>query len=693
MKKFCGMSEGGRYRRTVRAWVGRAGLAAGLVGAYFALQGLVPGRDTLSLGVDAMPIAGLLQWHGRVVREGAGSLASPPFFYPYPDATFRTENFIGVGLLTAPWAGASPEGVYTWAMLLGHWATLLATVYWIEALVERPVVAWLVGVLYTFSYTRVLLGYTHLHVVWNAPGLMALGALVRWWRTGRRVYALGAAAGVVVQVFFSVYFTFYLMMSLVVAGLLGFRSLYRSGRLRSLIGWGLGTGLALGVVLWPYWYQQQLGGLNYVPPNPDWAATLNSLLLVPPGSFWYEHMPRAYQTAVHVGNYGYLAWPGLVLELAFGLSLPRLLRTPLGRVCVGTVVLSAGMAMGPALRLSSTQVGVPNPLFWALAYVWPQSTVFRVFGRWYHGMTLGMALGVALSFPEALVRSAARLPRALRAGVLVLFLVVLFRTDLATRPVLGSDVWWEPVDGLIRRGDVVLEAPTSLIEHVAWDHGARTVPRSVMRGFFTVTAYFSYMPPLSYYLRDATAAMPAPPLEAILEALGVQKVLLHCHSYRWVPRMQEACEAYRRFLTGFGWRVVWDDGRDLLLEAPYGRRPPRMFYDRLDFRVLRVRLEPSRAGGRPDRLVWEADPPAAVGFPDYCYPFEVDAYGADGRRLRRDRSCVTFRQVLVGRVVTPVRIDPGARYLRIRSGRRSDPGVTLYVPGPAAAPLPPREER
>jgi hypothetical protein len=191
--------------RPGRSWIGRGGAVAGATATvllYWGLQGFVPGRAWLRADGDPTLIVALLKWPGRAIAEGHFRLADPPFFYPYRSVAFFTENFIGPGLLLSPLRRAPMEVVYTWALFFGHVTTLAACMYLFRQIPVSWPPAFLAASLHTFNYTRLLLGYSHLHVVYDAPALLAVAELLRWYRSRRLSAAVFAGLALAVQFFF-----------------------------------------------------------------------------------------------------------------------------------------------------------------------------------------------------------------------------------------------------------------------------------------------------------------------------------------------------------------------------------------------------------------------------------------------------------------------------------------------------------
>ena len=120
----------------------------------------------------------------------------------YHSVAFFTENFIDPGLPLSLLRRAPMEVVYTWALFFGHVTTLATCMYLFRQIPVSWPPAFLAASLHTFNYTRLLPGYSHLHVVYDAPALLAVAELLRWYRSRRLSAAVFAGLALAVQFFF-----------------------------------------------------------------------------------------------------------------------------------------------------------------------------------------------------------------------------------------------------------------------------------------------------------------------------------------------------------------------------------------------------------------------------------------------------------------------------------------------------------
>jgi len=663
MRNANGMRDAGR----VRPGIGGIGVLAGAAGAvllYWGLQGFVPGRAWLRADGDPTLIAALLKWHGRTLAEGDFRFADPPFFYPYRSVTFFTENFIGPGVLLSFLHRAPMEVVYTWALFLGHVTTLAAGVYLFRQVPVAWPVAGLAASLHTFNYTRLLLGYSHLHVVYDAPALLAVAELIRWYRTRRVGAAVAAWLALAVQFFFSVHMTFF---GTVVIGILAVAA-WMDRRERAWRLWGIVWLLTMGVyLLWvsaPYRRIQQWVG--YRPDlGPSASAHLVTFLVPPPGSFWHTHGPALFRRIdARVWEEGGVAFPGFLLMGLFLASLVWGWRRPAIRWGAGVAAFCMWAALGPVVHWDFHRPLGPNPLY-AVWEAVPALRAFRVPQRWYYAATVPMAWNAAVLL-EDLFR---RLGRRRATAVLALLWLGLARTDARIPPRAYITPVEEPIHATVRSGEVVAELPMGHPAFIQWRNPYFTMVRAVDRGFRTLDGVAAFDPPVPaelarHYRLDDYALQ-------VLAALGVQRVVLHCHDYRRVD-MPELCDHNRQVLTRAGYRTERIEPQDISMVAPAAPPRPRVVLDRLDLRNVAVTARPGPPGSTRWFITLKPVVPYVVAYPRRCYPVTVQGVDVDGRRTGEVHTCVSFPGGILweGPQSLAVDLPVGTRRVRVGEGRR-----------------------
>lgn len=650
-----------------RPWRIGAGYVAGAtlgILLYWALQGFVPGRAWLRADGDPTLIAALLKWHGRTLAEGRFRFADPPFFYPYRSVTFFTENFIGPGVLLSFLHRAPMEVVYTWALFLGHVTTFAAGMYLFRQIPVAWTVAGLAASLHTFNYTRLLLGYSHLHVVYDAPALLAVAELIRWYRTRRTGAAITAWSALAVQFFFSVHMTFF---GTVVIGILAVAALVHrrewAWRLAT-VAWLLTMGVYLLWVSTPYrriqaWvgYQPNLG--------PSASAHLVTLLVPPPGSFWHTHGPALFRRIdTRVWEEGGVAFPGFLLMVLFLVSLVWGWRRPAIRWGAGVAAFCMLAAFGPVVHWDFRHPLGPNPLYAVLEAV-PALRALRVPQRWYYAATVPMAWNAAVLLESLFRRSGRRSA----PTVLALLWLGLVRTDARIPPRAYITPVDEPIHATIRPGEVVAELPMGHPAFIRWRNPYFTTVRAVNRGFRTLDGVAAFEPPTPaelarHYRLDDYARQ-------VLAALGVQRIILHCHDYHR-EGMPGLCDHNRRVLTEAGYQTERVEAQDISMVAPRALTRPRLILDRLELRDVEVVARPGTLDSTRWYITLKPVVPYVVAYPRRCYPIAIQGLDVAGRRTAEVRTCVAFPGGILweGPQSFTVDLPVGTRRVRVGEGWR-----------------------
>jgi len=653
--------------RPGQSWMGRGGAVAGAAATvllYWGLQGFVPGRAWLRADGDPTLIVALLKWPGRAIAEGHFRLADPPFFYPYRSVAFFTENFIGPGLLLSPLRRAPMEVVYTWALFFGHVTTLAACMYLFRQIPVSWPPAFLAASLHTFNYTRLLLGYSHLHVVYDAPALLAVAELLRWYRSRRLSAAVFAGLALAVQFFFSVHMTFF---GTVVIGLLGIVALVyrREGSWwLSTAAWSLVMGAYLLGVSTPYRQIQRWVG--YGPDlGPSASAHLLTFLVPPPGSFWYEHGPALFRRIdARVWEEGGVAFPGFLLMGLFLASLVWGWRRPAVRWGTAVAAFCMLAALGPIVFWDARHPLGRNPLYIACEAV-PTLRAFRVPQRWYYAATVPMAWNAAILL-ESLYR---RWDRRKVAAGLALTWLGLARTDARIVPRTYTTPLYEPVHATVRPGEVVAELPMGHPAFMQWRNSYLTAVRAVDRGFQTLDGVAAFDPPIPaelarrYRLDDYALQ--------VLAALGVRRVILHCHDYRRVD-MPELCDHNRRVLQRAGYQTEWTEDPDVSMVASGAPTRPRVVLERLELRDVQVTAGPVGPASTRWRIELKPVVPYVVAYPRRCYPLMVQGLDGADRPTAEVRTCLSFPGGILwdGPQSLTVDLPVGTRRVRVGEGRR-----------------------
>ncbi len=362
-------------------------------------------------------------WRWLTRTDYAGTLWSPPFFYPQPRTLAYSENLLGTAPLYWLLRLACPEVLaYQLWMLLVTALTYAGLAWVLRRLGVGHLLAALGGYLFAFGLPRLAqLGHQQL-----LPHLFAPLAVLAAWRFLERptVAALaGLLAASFAQVLASIYLGWFLLLGLGLFAaivLLRDREMRRSlaGFLRcrwpAVLALVAGWCVLLAGLMAPYraannGFRRMYGEVReLLPPPSAWLATA-------PQSAWHGRLPAAAPEA----SPELWLFPGVtvvvVVALAVGLlGTRRSIFRPSERVFVGACFLTAGLLVIVTLRWDDGSV-------WRGVYRFvPGATAIRAVGRVVFTAELFALLGGLLALDRGLRRAGGVNPPVLVAGLLFL---------------------------------------------------------------------------------------------------------------------------------------------------------------------------------------------------------------------------------------------------------------------------------
>ncbi len=534
-----------------------------------------------------------------------------------------TENFIGVGLLLAPWAHRGVVELYHTAWWLAQATSLLCMIRLLRLWISATWVIYLVSIVWVFNPLRVWGGQPHVQLIFDAPVLVAFILWSHGYRTGRWASWIAGGLLLPLQVYFGVY-------PLVAAflGLLGALIICLYGRLvrRRRIRIRptdpvFRMAVALGIALFGTWMAvlpyramtrtfQMRRPLRQVIPH---SLTLRDFATLPVGLKWTEPL----QTRARAWVSPYSPYPGILLLVGWlaGCILLRNRRDI--RVLLGVWLFVAVCSLGPYIRVHRrASSGVPNPL-WILAHHRSRLTGgiraphrFRIALHWL------MAVQTALVLDTAWKKHKHRAGHMVPVGIGLALLLLATDANVRVTTVTEKDLT-EPVHHRIPANSVVVELPSG--HHRFTMIPYRAIAVATERGWWTLHGRGNILTPLSRWLWQFMHRPLRPADIRILRAVGVTHIVLHCHEFG-NPRIRrrELCGLHALALARDGhFTRVWMNRTDQLWVDPHPQ-PAFMIYDRFKpsyFHIYRI--------PRPDGTEWvlriRPRVRVFVAFPHRCY--------------------------------------------------------------------------
>ena len=610
--------------RIIRVWFQDLCVVLFIVHFFGWLHHNLYGRYTFRVGDPAL--SGALIKH-QATQWAAGTLnfARPRFFYPYRDATFLTENFIGVGLLLAPWAHRSVVELYHMTWWLAQATSLLCMIRLLRLWVSATWIVYLVSIVWAFNPFRVWGGQPQVQLIFDAPVLLALILWSRGYQTGRWWYWIAGGIVLPTQVYFGVYPLVAVLLSLL--GALGI-SLVETVRRRAGIRFtdpAVKMAVALGIALFGTWVAvqpyrtmtrtfQARRPLRQVIPH---SMTLRDFATLPVGLKWTEPLRTTFRSWISP----YSPYPGILLLAGWLAGFAMLRKHRDIRLLMGVWLIVAVFSLGPSMRVHRrASSGIENPL-WGIARQHSRLTSgiraphrFRIALHWL------MAVQTALVLDAWWKRRGYRLRGMTPVSIgLALLLLATDMNVLVTAT--GEKDLSERVHRHIPSNSVVVELPSG--HHRFTMVPYRAIAVATEREWWTLHGRGNILTPLSRWLWQF---MHHPLRRAdirVLRAVGVTHIVLHCHAFGNARiRRRELCGLHALALARDGHFVrVWTNESDQLW-VDRRPQPARMMYDRFIpsyFHIHRVH----RSDGTGWALHIRPRVHVFVAFPHRCYRLTV----------------------------------------------------------------------
>jgi hypothetical protein len=312
---------------------------------------------TASYQGDARLIIWTLAWDNHAVLNGLPLFESNTY-YPAANSLAYNEHLFGLSLFTLPVYAATrnPVLAYNLVWLLSFLLSALVMHGLLKRYLDDDLAAFAGGLVFTFSFYKMLHGHGHLQHVWTWLLPASVWCFERWSDRPSVARALIWMATVVLQALTSWYLAVF---TAIVQAILLVPVVVRAVRKRSPGQvWHLAAAALLGIaVLWPF--ARHYGGL---PPTDPREAALYSAdaaaYLMPPADTWLGKAwiarggtgPRWIwgETTLHLG------WIALLLGAIGAVSVLRRRRWHLASVYGALVVIGLALSLGPSVAPESS---------------------------------------------------------------------------------------------------------------------------------------------------------------------------------------------------------------------------------------------------------------------------------------------------------------------------------------------------
>lgn len=566
---------------------------------------------------DPALIGGMIKHHAEKWKTLEFDFSEQPFFYPYKNATYYTENFIGQGLLFSPLSNCSVVLISHLTYWLAQFLSLFAMIQLIRAWTRRTSIPYFVSILWVFNPARAL-GYSgtqgNFQNIWDFPVLLSMFALTRWFQTQKMLWALAALLFFWMQFFFSaVYPAFAGLVILFVFTIGVFLSPNLKEKRLPIIIWSVISIVGYWMILTPY---REVGKLFGSLPNLEqiqsYSNTISSTFSLPTNSALGEVLRSSRMRIVDARS----SYPGFLLVLGFLCSFRDVRSSLTTRWAIVLALLLWGITLGPVIQWSDKKALFENSIWlWAIEK-FPSFGSIRVPYRFVIGLHWVLAWQVALFWDRSRIVLSVENRKLLCFLGLPALLSLLFLTDLKVRFLTtDSQQLGEPVHNRIAPASVVLELPTGFGSPVRF----RTVALAVERHFKTVDGQAAFLTPLAGYAQFISQISLTKRDIDLFRSIGLTSVVLHCHDFEKTETTKEHCKKNEDTLTQSGFEIVYSDHSDILFQDTK-KIQLAMIYESIDLNLFNMTVKNDEKG---NRLVLKPRQPVFVAFPQRCYPLKV----------------------------------------------------------------------
>lgn len=525
-----------------RIWTDVA-IVAGLVGWTLANHGTLLRRiatHAYSTQGDIAIFTWVLTWNCRVLETGQwATYWASNAMRPYPYATAFSENMMGLAPLACPvwWLTRNPILTMNVTCLILVLLTAGTTFFVLRA-VSRDRWAALVGTpvfaFYPWITWNLALGHAHIIALFPLP--VVVYANWRYWQDGAFRWWLLLWGAFLWTFLISLYLGIILTFFLVLWTALWFladRSPFGFRRVRA---WLLGLGLAwlaMSPVLGVYYRVSRDMGAVRTLQHQTYFTGYAWVWLVPPPNAWLWYQKLGVLPRPRLPPQEDALFPGVLAVGLFGLSFALRGLPPWLRSLRWTGIVTALLALGPYASGPGWRVPAPymlalyvypplwatrNPLRWSLPTMLVAGFLATAVGqrlgrrsRWTDLLRIGVVLGLAVETFSVLPVEEALHPKLVRP-----YRLLALRPEIETVVELPMPMAW--VGEIYGRPIAWLDEPERLLA-------------STYHWKKLINGLTGLWPPIQYQLGSELEEFPTTHSIRLLQALGVDTVLLHERRY------------------------------------------------------------------------------------------------------------------------------------------------------------------
>lgn len=300
---------------------------------------------------DARLIIWTLAWDNHAILEGLPLFESNTY-YPAANSLAYNEHLFGLSLFTLPFYAATgnPVLAYNVVWLLSFVLSGLAMHVLVRRHVGDDLAAFAGGLVFTFSFYKMLHGHGHLAHIWTWLIPASVACLERWLERPSLVRALMWIVTVVLQALTSWYLAVFTAIVQVIVLVDVAWKMIQQRSLRNV--WQLAVAGALGAaILWPFATHYR----NLAPADPREAALYSAdvaAYLVPPADTWAGRAMVARGSKEPRWIWGettlYLGWIALLLGAIGVIDVLTQRRWRTCAVYGGLMVIALALSFGPS---------------------------------------------------------------------------------------------------------------------------------------------------------------------------------------------------------------------------------------------------------------------------------------------------------------------------------------------------------
>ncbi len=517
-------------------------------------------------------IAAILKQNARIWRTHPLHFGPQHFFYPYPNANFFANAFIGQSLFLAPLANRPVQQIcvaaYAVGFISGAWGMSVLAL----GVTRSVLAAAIVSTVWAYNPVRIVWGLKTSHL-WEWPFFLCALFLYRWLTQNRWRWFFGAWGLFMIGTTFNVLYFPVMFLVITVAVFTALSLVTQSSKWQ--LGWRavvLLVCFAAGqwLMLIPYQKISTLFGLTpSLSPLLRYSLSIHDLWSYPSSLSLSPWIHRLGGPVSHRAPF-----PGIVFSTLFLWVWWTRFQRKEKLAILWVLLITCGLALGPKIQWTQNHVIATNGLWMKLIELYPTLMHFRTPFRFVIGLNWLLGGLLVLGFARLNLRTNSRRTWII-AATAALLVIMIHDTRIRPRNVPRAN-GHRHIYGWVPPNASLLELP---IERT--HRRFESIIAATERGFYTVLGQGAFLTPVyQWALRLGRRPMQSPD-RRYLTALRINAILLHRHDY---PN-RRLYHQHRHFLQRMGYRPVVDTGNDVLLFKAFSR-PMRALTDRFDLTLF-----------------------------------------------------------------------------------------------------------